>query len=674
MRVVFGLLSPKDVPVYLPISKIIIILLLLLCLLPQASRAAVIQVTNLDDSGAGSLRQAVIDAGAGDEIQFSVTGTITLTSGQILINKNLTITGPGARVLTIDGDGLGNRLFHHTGGDCIISALNLTNVSDAPCLGSNNGTIAVSNCRFEGINGLGMFVNGGNNGFSIDSCLFTNCYLSGASSGAGLFSSDNDGSITNCTFFNNRASYAGGAMALINGGTVKISHCTIIGNKSFGYVGGGGIATWGGAAIQLRNTIVAGNTDNSVYNRPNLSGTITSHDYNLIGDDTGATWNGGTQGHDTVDVTYPGVCTNLFNNGGPTDTLALLTTSPAKDNGVGTDIDGAAVNTDQRGYARPAGAGFDIGAFEGSVAVCLETQNGSRPSGGPPHKFGGGGNNPPPMAPGGQVTGLDPTSGAGLLQTRMLPLAGLGAGSGSAASIDPAGLVPGLMYQLTDPDGQTSQCWLPLSGGGSLPHGVRWTASTRFNYDVPVMDLTLDWPAEYISQMAPGRWTATYWLQTEVGICSNKRWEFLDVTPSFSSVDLDPTQYGELTFNLALSVFSEATNRVIPVTQGLVKTVIDDEAYGYQEISKGLVSVNLPFGQDSRLCFLSDQIIGQRTLDCRFENGFLRITDADNNDGPIPYYQEPDGEGYCIEYYRDLLLICNPGDPGGPIIGRLYGD
>ena len=72
-------------------------------------------VVNTDDSGAGSLRQAIIDANDNpgpDEIQFAegLSGTIGLTTGQLAITDELTIDGPGADVLTVSGSGM-SRVF-----------------------------------------------------------------------------------------------------------------------------------------------------------------------------------------------------------------------------------------------------------------------------------------------------------------------------------------------------------------------------------------------------------------------------------------------------------------------------------------------------------------------------------------------------------------------------------
>src|SRR5206468_23159 len=63
-------------------------------------------VTNSNDSGAGSLRDIILHACDGATITFTagLASPITLTTGELVINKNLTITGPGASVLTISGN------------------------------------------------------------------------------------------------------------------------------------------------------------------------------------------------------------------------------------------------------------------------------------------------------------------------------------------------------------------------------------------------------------------------------------------------------------------------------------------------------------------------------------------------------------------------------------------
>jgi hypothetical protein len=75
--------------------------------LAPASSAATWTVTNTNDSGSGSLRNAIGSAGSGDTVNFSLTypATITLTSGTLSIGRNLTISGQGSSNLTISGNG-----------------------------------------------------------------------------------------------------------------------------------------------------------------------------------------------------------------------------------------------------------------------------------------------------------------------------------------------------------------------------------------------------------------------------------------------------------------------------------------------------------------------------------------------------------------------------------------
>jgi len=80
------------------------ICLAVVCAGAMSAHANIITVTNANDSGPGSLRQALADASDGDTINFAVTGTIALTSGELLVAKNITISGPGVDNLAIDGN------------------------------------------------------------------------------------------------------------------------------------------------------------------------------------------------------------------------------------------------------------------------------------------------------------------------------------------------------------------------------------------------------------------------------------------------------------------------------------------------------------------------------------------------------------------------------------------
>jgi hypothetical protein len=115
--------------------------------LEDRSLPSTFTVLNLLDSGAGSLRQAVLDANANpgaDTIDFSTTGSIGLTTGQLDITDSLTINGPGASALTVSGNHA-SRVFDISAGVTVsIAGMTMTDgLADgsSPVLASTGGGI-----------------------------------------------------------------------------------------------------------------------------------------------------------------------------------------------------------------------------------------------------------------------------------------------------------------------------------------------------------------------------------------------------------------------------------------------------------------------------------------------------------------------------------------------------
>ena len=92
----------------------------------NALPANIIVVTNTNDSGSGSLRDALAIANDGDTIDATgVSGTILLTSGELQINHNVTINGPGAGSLTVNGNAT-SRVFENFTSNVTISGFTIT--------------------------------------------------------------------------------------------------------------------------------------------------------------------------------------------------------------------------------------------------------------------------------------------------------------------------------------------------------------------------------------------------------------------------------------------------------------------------------------------------------------------------------------------------------------------
>jgi CSLREA domain-containing protein len=311
-----------------------------------AAYAAIITVNTtadeLNSDGDCSLREAIqaantnlpVDAcPAGtpglDVVMFSVTGTITLTSGQLTITDHLTIDGPGpgAANMTISGNNA-SRVLQVAGG----TTLDLKDVTVAD--GAGVGT------------GAGIFNAGGT--LTVTDTTFSGNAAGAVGSGGGaIFSFDGTLTVTNSTFSGNSAS-AGGAIFTDGTGSLTVTNSTFSGNSADI---GGGIFN-GGFGTTLRNTIVANSPSGG-----NCSGVIIDGLGNLQhpGMDCGA----------TIPSADP-LLGSLQDNGGPTETMALPPESPAIDAAVACPPP----LTDQRGVVRPQGNGCDIGAFELEVAVC----------------------------------------------------------------------------------------------------------------------------------------------------------------------------------------------------------------------------------------------------------------------------------------------------------------
>src|SRR5262245_52290199 len=106
-----------------PIRRFLVVFLVI-CV-EVSSQAATRTVTNLDDSGPGSLRDTIAASINGDVIDIGVLGTITLTSGELTVGRNITIRGTGAIVLALSGNN-SSRIFNFLpGSECTISGLTI---------------------------------------------------------------------------------------------------------------------------------------------------------------------------------------------------------------------------------------------------------------------------------------------------------------------------------------------------------------------------------------------------------------------------------------------------------------------------------------------------------------------------------------------------------------------
>jgi len=374
--------------------------------------AATFVVTNLNDTGAGSLRQAVLDSnllGGSNAVVFALSGpnTILLSTGELLISNSVNIIGIGDRFLTIQNAVKTNSVFHTLNTSVSLSGMTIANGSNYFGGGilQQGGSLSLSNCTITGntsIYGGGVAQTNGSL-ILIDCTISSNsaagtgmgiyvqsnattilrrCTVAGntatgfSTTGGGISHNSSSLVLDTCTFYGNGYTGGDGGGALSTSGNLLITNCTFFGNHS---LIGGGIAAEGGA-VTIRNSIIAGNTStiNGAAAAPDCYGTIFSGGFNLVGNRTNSTgWTANDQLGSTASPVNP-LLGPLQDNGGLTWTAEPTNGSPAIDKGHSSGA-----TTDQRGWIRTydktsvanavGGDGTDIGALESGLRTTLVT-------------------------------------------------------------------------------------------------------------------------------------------------------------------------------------------------------------------------------------------------------------------------------------------------------------
>ena len=254
------------------------------CTTPTPTPTGDITVTNTNDSGPGSLRQALADASDGDTINFDPSlnwQTIGLTSGELVIDKNTTIIGPGPNVLGVNrASQTSFRVFHVIPGSTVtISGLTISGGDGGQEGGggilNDHAILTIDGCAVQncGSNLGGDVYNDGSRGSAaltiLDSTIGGNYTVSGSyaqSAGGGLYNdAENGGSATltimNSILSHNRALSEGGGIYNHNG-TMTITNSSVSDNQAgandpFPVGFGGGISNYG--TLMITNSTINNN-------------------------------------------------------------------------------------------------------------------------------------------------------------------------------------------------------------------------------------------------------------------------------------------------------------------------------------------------------------------------------------------------------------------------------
>jgi len=334
--------------------------------------------------GAGSASSNNTAGGSGAGIDSS--GTLAVTDSAVSSNK-AKASGGGIdssgtlevtdSTLSHNSAGSGGAIYNNGGGDSIAGSTFSQNFAATGGGGifTSAGALTITDCtitRNECQEGAGIFIQ------TLSELTLTGSTIANNTadfSGAGIYSAGTV-TITNSTVARNSAGYSpapagyGGGVYVAGGGLTAVN-CTIADNNVTVATGFGGGVDIAGGTVTLYNTIVALNLEIQSGRADDIAGTVSpTSEFNLIG-------TGGAGGlmdlvnHNHVGVADPGINppppNELQDNGGPTQTIALLATSPAIDNGSATITGITVPGTDQRGFPRTGG--IDIGAFQAGDPV-----------------------------------------------------------------------------------------------------------------------------------------------------------------------------------------------------------------------------------------------------------------------------------------------------------------
>lgn len=375
------------------------VVVLALLLWASAAHATTFVVSNVNDAGAGSLRAAITSANGAqgsNAITIDATGAINLATPLPPLHFTLTIMGPGAKQLTIRGDGTAP--VFTIDGAVQLSGMSITGGANA----GNGGGIALTAgsllLRDSVIAGNTAALGSGIHAAGPLTILGST--ISG-NDGTGAVHCSDDANIAETTIADNQGT---AIVFATTGKTLSINRSTISGNTETNGIGG---LQFQGGTADIRNTTFSGNTGSQggdfwIFSGVALSLTsVTAVGSSLPGllfdagstimvrntvfAGTGARCSPGTivtsQGHNlssdatcnltavTDKVGMAPVLGPLADNGGATRTHAPLAGSPAVNAGDGAELE----TSDQRGKPRVQFGTVDIGAVEVTEPV-ISTQ------------------------------------------------------------------------------------------------------------------------------------------------------------------------------------------------------------------------------------------------------------------------------------------------------------